>query len=170
MNNVNTSLTLRETSLDLLAPVVRNAAIVALANANADGHTVKCFESYRSPQRQNYLYAQGRTAPGAKVTNAKAWQSFHQYSLALDVVFWVGGAWSWDKSFPWDRVAQYFLNEGFERLSFERPHFQMTGGFSTTQAYDISQKQGMQALWLLVEKSHDAKFQSSLARNLSSKV
>lgn len=162
MNIVNTNLTKRETSLDLLAPVVKDAAIIALAEANAAGYPVKCFESFRPAERQDYLYAQGRTSVGAKVTNAKAWQSFHQYSLALDVVFWVNNSWSWDSSLPWDKAAQYFTEQGFERLSFERPHFQITGGYSVKEAYAISRKQGMQALWLLVERAHSATFPRTL--------
>lgn len=37
------------------------------------------FETYRSPQRQNELYSK-------KKTRAKAWQSAHQFGLAMDVV------------------------------------------------------------------------------------
>lgn len=45
--------------------------------------------TYRSGDEQNALYAQGRTKPGAKVTNAKAGQSPHNSkpSRAFDVAF-----------------------------------------------------------------------------------
>lgn len=43
---------------------------------------------YRSPVVQDGLYAQGRTKPGAKVTNAQGWESAHQYGLAVDFVPW----------------------------------------------------------------------------------
>lgn len=42
-------------------------------------------EGLRSPERQERLYRQGRTAAGPVVTNARAWQSAHQYGLAVDV-------------------------------------------------------------------------------------
>lgn len=45
--------------------------------------------TYRSNDEQNALYAQGRTAKGAKVTNAQAGQSPHNYkpSAAFDIAF-----------------------------------------------------------------------------------
>lgn len=44
-------------------------------------------EGYRSMERQAQLYAQGRTAPGSIVTNAKAGQSIHNYGMAADI-YW----------------------------------------------------------------------------------
>lgn len=52
----------------------------------AKGVPVLIIESYRSPERQDELYARGRTDAGKIVTNARAWQSFHQYRLAIDAV------------------------------------------------------------------------------------
>lgn len=43
--------------------------------------------SYRSFEEQNKLYAQGRTKPGTKVTNAKGGDSFHNYGLAFDCYY-----------------------------------------------------------------------------------
>ena len=42
-------------------------------------------EGYRSPERQNTLYAQGRTAPGPIVTGARGGQSYHNYGAAVDL-------------------------------------------------------------------------------------
>lgn len=39
----------------------------------------------RTVDEQNALYAQGRTKPGPRVTNAAGGQSFHNWGLALDV-------------------------------------------------------------------------------------
>lgn len=49
-------------------------------------------EGYRSPERQNWLYQQGRTRPGSIVTYAKAGESDHNYGLAVDIAFknWYG--------------------------------------------------------------------------------
>lgn len=48
--------------------------------------------TYRSSIEQEELYAQGRTKPGTKVTNARAGQSAHNYkpSYAFDVAFRMG--------------------------------------------------------------------------------
>jgi peptidoglycan L-alanyl-D-glutamate endopeptidase CwlK len=45
--------------------------------------------TYRSNEEQNALYAQGRTLPGGKVTNAKGGESPHNYlpALAFDIAF-----------------------------------------------------------------------------------
>ena len=40
---------------------------------------------YRSPAQQHRDYSQGRETPGRIVTNADAWQSNHQYGLAVDI-------------------------------------------------------------------------------------
>lgn len=45
------------------------------------------FEGYRSVSRQKWLYGQGRTRPGKKVTNTPV-PGFHGYGLAADVVWW----------------------------------------------------------------------------------
>ena len=48
------------------------------------GLPIKIFETYRPQARQDYLYAQGRTRPGDKVT----WtlNSFHTTRRAFDVI------------------------------------------------------------------------------------
>ena len=45
--------------------------------------------THRSNEEQDRLYAKGRTAPGPKVTNAKAGQSKHNFtpSTAFDIAF-----------------------------------------------------------------------------------
>lgn len=49
------------------------------------GIGVKVLEIYRPPERQEQLYRQGRSAPGKIVTYAKAYESPHQWGLAVDV-------------------------------------------------------------------------------------
>ncbi len=46
------------------------------------GYEMVLLEGYRSPERQNELAARG-----AHVTNARAFQSYHQHGLAADVAF-----------------------------------------------------------------------------------
>lgn len=43
-------------------------------------------EAYRTYDRQAYLYAQGRTRPGAIVTKAPPGASAHNYGLAVDIM------------------------------------------------------------------------------------
>jgi peptidoglycan L-alanyl-D-glutamate endopeptidase CwlK len=90
--------------------------------------------TYRSPAEQDALYAQGRTAPGPVVTNAKAGQSMHQYRLAYDCVPIVNGKALWDGANPiWAKVGELGKAQGLEWgndwPSFrECPHFQYTAG------------------------------------------
>lgn len=47
------------------------------------GYEMTLLEGYRSPARQDMLAKMGN-----QVTNARAWQSWHQYGLAADCAFW----------------------------------------------------------------------------------
>lgn len=42
---------------------------------------------FRTVEEQDELYAQGRTKPGLKVTNARGGQSQHNFGLAIDFVY-----------------------------------------------------------------------------------
>jgi peptidoglycan L-alanyl-D-glutamate endopeptidase CwlK len=59
------------------------------------GVDVIITSTYRDFESQNALYAQGRTKPGAKVTNAKAGESFHNFRVAFDFCPVVGGKAMW---------------------------------------------------------------------------
>lgn len=51
------------------------------------GITIRATECLRTAKEQDALYAKGRTAPGAKVTNARGRdaKSMHQWGVAVDV-------------------------------------------------------------------------------------
>jgi|TARA_Y100000310_G_C20700339_1_gene829115 hypothetical protein len=44
-------------------------------------------EGYRTHTRQQYLYEEGRRRHGIIRTYAKAWQSLHNYGMAVDIAF-----------------------------------------------------------------------------------
>lgn len=121
-------------SLDDLQPKVRDAAKAAVAECKASGLDLLITCTYRDGAEQNRLYAQGRTAPGKKVTNARAGQSFHQYRVALDLYPLVNGKPDFSGGSPnWHKIAAIFKKHGFEwafewKRFKEMPHFQMTGG------------------------------------------
>lgn len=140
----------RLTDTNLLAPFFERKLLKALAEAHQQGLLLHPFETMRSPARQNYLYEQGRTRTGAKVTRARAWESWHQYGLACDVAFFVDKKWSWEGD--WDLVHEIFHRHGFETLSFEKAHVQITGGIGISDALTIVKMQGLLALWDVVEK------------------
>ena len=121
--------------LNELLPVVKEAATRALANIKAAGIDILVTCTGRTAKEQAALYAQGRTAPGRKVTNAKPGQSFHEYGVALDIYPVVNGKIDFAGTHitEWKKIASYFKAEGFEwayewKTFKEMPHFQMTRG------------------------------------------
>lgn len=82
------------------------------------------FMGYRSDREQDALYAQGRTKPGAKVTNAPAWASAHQYGLAVDFVPHIPGTgWDWDGDHDWKALREEAAQRGLKNeLSWDKPH------------------------------------------------
>jgi peptidoglycan LD-endopeptidase CwlK len=121
----------RRTDLEGLHPKMRRAAVKLLEKLAAEGISFRIFEAYRSPARQAWLFEQGRSRPGAKVTNARAWESYHQYGMAVDFVLWVNNTWSWETTGvhknSWKRLQQVGTELGLEALSFELPHLQVAG-------------------------------------------
>ena len=69
-----------------LHPIVQAKAVLFIERCRLAGITLLVTSTYRDFESQNALYAQGRTAAGKKVTNAKGGQSFHNWRVALDVV------------------------------------------------------------------------------------
>lgn len=118
-----------------LHPYVRSCVVTAIARAKMlVGCDVLVTCTYRDEEAQDALYAEGRTAPGRIVTNAKAGESYHNWQLAVDIVPLRNGKPVWDANDPvWAKVAEIFKQQGFEWggdwVHFrELPHFQMTGG------------------------------------------
>ena len=120
-----------------LHPLVRGKAEAFLAKCRAAGIDVLITCTYRDAEEQNRLYAQGRTAPGRKVTNAKAGQSFHNYHLAFDCVPMRSGKPVWNTAGAdgalWETIGKVGESVGLEWAGRwtrfrEYPHFQFTGG------------------------------------------
>jgi hypothetical protein len=114
------------------------------------------FETWRSMPRMNDLYAQGRSAPGKIVTNSKPGFSWHFYGVAADVVFKDPKTKQWTWNGDYDRLAPFFEKEQLEWLGKskfpDKPHFQLTGGLSIRDAFEINKNDGLQAVWLAVEE------------------
>ena len=126
-------------SLDDLLPPVKERVEKFLSSAKAAGIDLLITSTYRDNASQNVLYAQGRTTPGKKVTNAKAGQSWHNYRCAVDVVPVVAGKPRWDvKDEVWQQVGALGKAAGLEwagdwKKFKEYPHFQYTGGLTLAQ-------------------------------------
>ena len=123
---------------ELLPPVkVKVEKFKALCKES--GIDLLITSTYRDNESQNALYAQGRTAPGKIVTNAKAGQSWHNFRCAIDVVPLVNGKPVWDGDDPiWVKVGKLGKEAGLEwagewKKFKEMAHFQYTGGLTMAQ-------------------------------------
>jgi len=124
-------------SLDDLHPKVKALAEKFINECDKSGIDVLICSTYRDADSQNALYAQGRTAPGKIVTNAKAGQSFHNWKVAFDVVPLRNGKPVWgtkgDDLKLWEQIGAIGEGIGLEwawrwNRNKEMAHFQFTDG------------------------------------------
>lgn len=81
-----------EANIATLLPKTQIAARKAMnaVKALGGGLTVQILSGTRTYAEQTAIYAQGRTKPGSKVTNAKAGQSNHNFGIAFDIGIFKG--------------------------------------------------------------------------------
>lgn len=120
------SLDKRQTDLSHLHPIVRERVEAVLAQLKTENLPFVLFEAYRSPQRQRHLLRSGKG-----VTNADAWQSPHQYGLAVDLVLDIDGVNPWETKGKygklWDQLHVVARENDLEPLSWEKPHLELKG-------------------------------------------
>lgn len=86
-----------------------------LEGTRSEGVDATVFETHRSMERQDSLYAQGRSAPGRIVTNVRGGGSWHNYGLAADVIMYnEQGTPGWHNDAPWDRYGAHAEANGLE--------------------------------------------------------
>jgi peptidoglycan L-alanyl-D-glutamate endopeptidase CwlK len=131
-----------------LHPVVLAAATVLIERCYKLNIPILITQGLRTIAEQDALYAQGRTKPGAIVTNARGGYSYHNFGLAVDFALLLpnGSSVSWDmcrdgnnnQIADWQEVVKEAKALGFEWggdwTSFkDYPHFQMAFGLTLTQ-------------------------------------
>lgn len=136
----------------LLHPKIRQEvmSLIDKAEAKLPFTAIRIVQGLRTFEEQNKLYAQGRTLPGPRVTNAKGGQSFHNYGLAIDIALLYdkdkNGTYeflSWDtlKDFDrdgesdWMEVVDVFEDYGYtwggRFVSIkDNPHFEKNYGYN----------------------------------------
>jgi peptidoglycan L-alanyl-D-glutamate endopeptidase CwlK len=138
--------------IQLLHPKLRDEALELYDEivASLTGSAICRFAyTLRTFAEQDALFAQGRSKPGKRVTNARGGQSYHNYGLAIDIVLILDkdkngtfetAAWDvksdfdGDKKADWMEVVQIFKRYGFEWGGdwkfLDLPHFQKSFGKS----------------------------------------
>ncbi|WP_343063315.1 M15 family metallopeptidase [Halobacillus locisalis] len=128
----------------MLHPLVEKYRDELVASVKKKGIDVVITEGHRTEERQNELYARGRSTDGQVVTNAQAGESYHNYGLAIDFALRTpNGDVVWDTErddnengeADWMEVVAVAKDMGFEwggdwRNFKDYPHLQMDFGLS----------------------------------------
>lgn len=118
-----------------LVPPAYQKALAFVAACKKAGIDVLVTSTYRDPESQAALYAQGRTTPGKVITNAKAGQSWHNWRCAFDFVPIVNGKAQWNDPGTFTRCGEIAESVGLEwagrwQRFREAAHVQYTGGLT----------------------------------------
>jgi peptidoglycan L-alanyl-D-glutamate endopeptidase CwlK len=111
------------------------AEYTEINNRLPKGVRLRFAHVYRTPKEQDELFNKK-----PKVTNARGWQSIHNYGLAFDIVIlydkdgngtFETASWALDKH--WMNVVTYFKSKGWEwggdwKKFKDAPHFQKAFG------------------------------------------
>jgi peptidoglycan LD-endopeptidase CwlK len=121
--------------IDDLHPKVATMCRQFVAKCAEAGIDVLITSTYRDHASQNALYAQGRTTPGKRVTNAKGGQSWHNWRCAFDFVPLVNGKAQWNDAATFKRCGSIAESIGLEwagrwKRFPEMAHCQFTGGLT----------------------------------------
>lgn len=157
-----------ESQLDLVCPDVadrwRQVEKLMWENHN---YKIRITEGYRSFESQLAVWKQGRkkTASGwvvvdpkKIVTHAMPGESFHQYGLAIDSCFEGGDPYldrlpKNDCTFLWNEYGRFCKSVGLEwggdwkGSANDRPHCQMTYGYTIHTLQIAFEKIGIQGVW-----------------------
>lgn len=115
--------------LNELLPQVKTLAQRLIELCKAQNITIQMIETYRTQERQNALYEQGRTTPGNIVTWTKT--SKHTERRAFDIVIIVDGRAEWNNRKLYSKVGELGISIGLtwggEWKEPDLGHFQLDG-------------------------------------------
>ncbi len=118
-----------EARIATLLPEVQPLARALVQKAAQHGIRIRVISGTRSYAEQDALYAQGRTAPGARVTNARGGHSNHNFGIAFDVGVFEGNQYR-GESVKYKAVGALGMELGLEwggnwKSLVDEPHFQL---------------------------------------------
>lgn len=116
-----------------LHPRVQTRCQAFLDTCKEDGIDILITSTYRDGESQNALFAQGRSKPGARVTNARSGQSYHNWRCAFDFVPIKNGKAIWNDPALFERCGAIAEEVGLEWAGHwvgfkEMAHCQWTNG------------------------------------------
>jgi len=112
-----------------LLPEVQPMARALVQKATAAGISIRIISGLRTYAEQDALYAQGRTAPGNVVTNARGGYSNHNFGIAFDVGVFEGNRYLGDSP-KYKAVGVLGMDLGLEwggswKTIVDQPHYQL---------------------------------------------
>ena len=118
-----------EKNIATLLPEVRPIARALVQKAAQVGIQIKILSALRTYAEQDALYAQGRTTPGNRVTNARGGYSNHNFGIAFDVGVFEGTKYL-PESVKYKAVGALGIDLGLEwggswKTIVDQPHFQL---------------------------------------------
>ena len=123
-----------EKAIATLLPQVQPMARALVQKAAASGIAIRILSGLRSYEEQDALYAQGRSAPGSIVTNARGGYSNHNFGIAFDVGVFEGNRYLGDSP-KYKAVGVLGMDLGLEwggswKTIVDQPHFQLRPGWA----------------------------------------
>ena len=130
-----------EKAIATLLPQVQPMARALVQKAAVSGITIRILSGLRSYEEQDALYAQGRSAPGSIVTNARGGYSNHNFGIAFDVGVFEGNRYLGDSP-KYKAVGVLGMDLGLEwggswKTIVDQPHYQLRPGWAS----DLSERQ-----------------------------
>lgn len=112
----------------------QRAARIFLSAFNKESYVVRIISGTRTYAEQDELFAQGRTKPGKRVTNAKGGESNHNFGLAWDIGVFIDGKYQTETApykiaAPIGLAATTGIEWGGNWVTIpDAPHYQMVTG------------------------------------------
>lgn len=119
-----------------LDPIVAPMARKFISQCKKAGIDIIITSTYRDHEAQAALYAQGRTTPGNRVTNAKPGRSWHNWRCAFDFAPIVNGKIPWNDAKLFERCGVIAEQIGLQWAGRwtgtlkEMAHCQYSGGLT----------------------------------------
>jgi peptidoglycan L-alanyl-D-glutamate endopeptidase CwlK len=135
-----------EKNIATLLPEVRPISRALVQKAAVSGVTIKIISGLRTYAEQDALYAQGRTAPGDIVTNARGGFSNHNFGIAFDIGVFEGNKYLPDSP-KYKAVGVLGVELGLEwggnwKTIVDQPHYQLRPAW----AHTLTEKQMLSEL------------------------
>ncbi|HVR40235.1 MAG TPA: M15 family metallopeptidase [Thermoanaerobaculia bacterium] len=124
----------------------QRAARVFLAAFVNEPYTVRIISGTRTYAEQDALFAQGRTTPGKKVTNAKGGESNHNFGIAWDIGIFIDGKYetkdaAYKQAAPIALAVTTGVEWGGNWVTFpDVPHYQLLTGRALSETRKLFEK------------------------------